>query len=95
MQELGQARAGAAATVPAVGPETSLEVLEGLLGRWGLTVAHCGSKNTDRGGTRKILLLQFFGCFLFHFVLLLFWRFLLLLLLFLIIIYFYFSIFTL
>ena len=65
-RELGQARVWAATTVPAEVRGTYLEVLEGLLGNWGLAVPHCGSKDTNRGGTRKILLLYFF-C-LFHFV---------------------------
>ena len=40
-----------------------LEAQEGLLGRWGLAVSHCGSKNTARGGTRKrfLALLFFFS----------------------------------
>ena len=41
----------------AIGSESYLEALEGLLGRWGLVLAHCGSKGTDRGGPRKIFLL--------------------------------------
>ena len=42
--------------MPAAGPETYLEVLEGLLGRGGLTLAHCVGKDTDRGGPRKIFI---------------------------------------
>ena len=49
------------------GPETYLEVLEDFLGRLGLALAHCGSKNSDRGGSGKIflLLLFFFVSFIF------------------------------
>ena len=46
--------------MPTAGPETYLEVLEGLLGRHGLALAHYGSKDTDRGGPRKIFLLLLF-----------------------------------
>ena len=34
------------------------EVLEGLLGRWGLAVAHCMDKETESGGLRNIKLLM-------------------------------------
>ena len=34
------------------------EVLEGLLGRWGLAVAHCTDKETESGGLRNIKLLM-------------------------------------
>ena len=60
------------------GPENYPEVLEGLLGRRGLALAHCGSKDTDRVGPRKIFfLLLFFLCFvhLLVFLLLLFFIF--------------------
>ena len=40
------------------------EVFEGLLGRRGLAVDYCRSKDTDRGGTRKIFLLLLFFLFL-------------------------------
>ena len=36
------------------GPETYLEVLEGLLGSQGLTVALCGGKDNNSRGTREI-----------------------------------------
>lgn len=52
-QELGQVRVWAAHTVLSIGSESYLEILEGLLGRWGLVLAHCGSKSTDRGGPGK------------------------------------------
>ena len=65
MQELGQVRVWAGPTVPTEGLDTCLEVLEGLLGRQGLALAHCGSKETDRGVHRKIfLLLLFLFCFI-------------------------------
>ena len=58
--------------MPTAGPETYLEVLEGLLGRQGLALANFTSKDTERGGPRKIfLLLLFFYCLL-RFVQLLF-----------------------
>ena len=44
MQELGQVRVRAA---PTAGPETYLEVLEGLLGRQRLAVTHSGGKDID------------------------------------------------
>ena len=63
MWESSQVRVWAGPTVPTAGPETYLEVLEVLMGRWGLAVAHWGSKDTDRGGPRKIfLILLFFFC---------------------------------
>ena len=40
-----------------MGPETYLEVLEGLLGRQGLALAQRGGKDTESRGLRKILLL--------------------------------------
>ena len=62
--ELGHVRVWAAPTVPTEDPQIYLEVFEGLLRRWGLAVAHCGNKETDRGGPRKIfLLLLFLFCF--------------------------------
>ena len=67
-RELGQVRVWAGPTGPTAGPETCLEVLEGLRGRRGLVVAHCGSKDTDRGGPRKIFLLLWFFFCLFCFV---------------------------
>ena len=60
----------------AAGPETYLEVSEGLLGRRGLDVAHCRGKDTDSRGTREFfifsilfyfLLLSSFVLSLFHF----------------------------
>ena len=63
-QDLGQVRVCAGSTVPTAGPETYLEVLEGLLRRRGLALGHCGSKDTDRGGPRRIfLVLTLFFCF--------------------------------
>ena len=53
----GQVRASAGPTVLTADPATYLEVLEGLLGRQGLALAHCGGNDTDRGGPRKIFLL--------------------------------------
>ena len=44
MQELGQVGVRAA---PTAGPETYLEVLEGLLGRQRLAVTHSGGKDID------------------------------------------------
>ena len=41
------------------GSETYLEVLEDVLGRWGLALAHCGGKETDIGGTREIFIFLF------------------------------------
>ena len=69
----------------------------------GLAVAHCGCKDIDSRGLRKILLLLLLFCFvLFHFVLLLVWGFFLFLNFYLFFFYFkkflldfYFSIFTL
>ena len=46
--------------MPTVGPETYLEVLDSLLGRQGLAVTHCGGKDTESRGTKKILLILFF-----------------------------------
>ena len=68
IQELGQVIVWAGPAVPKAGPKTYLEVLEGLLERKGLAVAHCGSKDTDRGDPRKIFLLPLFYICLFHFV---------------------------
>ena len=56
-QELDQLRVWSGPTVPTSGPDT---YLEGLLGRQGLAMTHCGSMDTDSRGPRKILLLQFF-----------------------------------
>ena len=39
--------------MPTAGTETYLEVLEGLLGRKGLSVAHRGDNDTDRRGLRE------------------------------------------
>ena len=50
----------AAPTVPTVGPETYLEVLEGLLGRQGMAVTHCGGKDTDSRGPQKIFFVSFY-----------------------------------
>ena len=56
------------------GPETYLEVLKGLLGRWGWSVAHHGGKDTDSGGRREfcvcvcvcfVLLFYLYFCFYF------------------------------
>ena len=59
------------------GPETYLEVLEGLgsWGRQGLAVVHRGGKDTDSGGIRKffitfILFLKFFYSFNYFFLVL-------------------------
>ena len=41
-REPSKVRAWAAPTLPIAGPETYLEVLEGLLGRWEWAVAHDG-----------------------------------------------------
>ena len=57
---VGLVRVSAAPTVPTAGPENYLEVLESLLGRWGLAVGHCGGKDTDNGDPRE----KFFFCFL-------------------------------
>ena len=67
-QELGQVRVWAGPIVPTAGPETYLEVLEGLLERQGWAVAHCGGKDTDSRDPRKIFLLLLFFISLFHFV---------------------------
>ena len=45
--ELGQIRICAVPKVPTAGPETNLEALEGLLGRWRWAVAHSRDKDTD------------------------------------------------
>ena len=65
--ELGQVRVWAATTVPTAGLETYLKVLEGLLGRRRLAVAHCGVKDTDSRGPKKILIFFCFVLFLFYF----------------------------
>ena len=44
-------------TVPTAGPQTYLEVLEDLLGRWRLSVAHLGGKDIYKRGPRYLLLL--------------------------------------
>ena len=49
--------------MPTAGPETYLEVLEDLLGKRGLAVAHCGSKDTYRGSPGKTFLLLLFFLF--------------------------------
>lgn len=41
------------------GPETYLEFLEDILGRWGLALDHHGGKETDIGDTREIFILTF------------------------------------
>ena len=66
MWESGQVRVWAGPTVPTAGPETSLEVLEGLLGRQGLALAYCGSKDTDREASGKYSCYHysFFLCFI-------------------------------
>ena len=38
--------------MPIVGPETYVEVLEGLLERRRLAVAHCRGKDTESGGPK-------------------------------------------
>ena len=53
MWELGQVRVWAAPSVPTGGPETYLEVLEGLMERWGLAMAPHRGKDTDSEGRRK------------------------------------------
>ena len=60
MWELGKVRVWDGSTVSTADTENYLEVLESLLRMWGLALVHCGSKNTDRRGYRKILLLLFF-----------------------------------
>ena len=62
MWDLGQVR---------VPTEIYPEALEGLLGRWELDMAHCGSKDTDSEGPGKTSLLPLFFLCLFHFVTLL------------------------
>ena len=63
MWELGQDRVWTATTVPTVGPETYLEIVENLQRRQGLAVTHHGGKEPDKGGPRK-----FFFNFLFYFL---------------------------
>lgn len=53
IEELGQVRVWAAPTVDTAGPETYLELLEGLPGRQGLAGAYRGGKDTDRRGPRE------------------------------------------
>ena len=54
--------------MPTVGPETYLEVLEGLQGRQGLAVAHCGDKDTDSRGPREFLNLFIYYFYFLHFL---------------------------
>lgn len=61
MWELGKVRVWAGSTVSTADTENYLEVFESLLRMWGLALAHCGSKNIDRRGSREILL-PFFLC---------------------------------
>lgn len=56
----GQGQSLSCPTVPLVGPETYLEILEGLLEKWSLGVSHWGDKDTDSRDFRKISLLLFF-----------------------------------
>ena len=65
-QQLGKLRVWDGHTVTTAGAEAYLEVLEGLPGRQGFALAHCGSKDTDGEGPTKIflLLLFFFVCFI-------------------------------
>lgn len=51
---------GQSLSCPHSATEIYLEVLESHLERWRLTVAHCGDKDTDSRGPRKIFLLLFF-----------------------------------
>lgn len=56
----GQGQSLSCPTVPLVGPETYPEILEGLLEKWRLVVAHCGDRDIDSRDFRKIALLLFF-----------------------------------
>ena len=62
------------------GPESCLGALEACLGVRGLVVAHCGSKDTEREGTREffILLLLFLFYFFILFSVFIYWLILLL-----------------
>ena len=55
----GQGQHLSCPTVPLVGPETYPEILQGLLEKWRLVVAHWGDKDIDSRDFRKIALLLF------------------------------------